>query len=206
MAKIFANTGVTTGLAADRAAMTSPFAGQYFYETDTKKIYVYSGSSWVETSNINNPGGMSSFAYTPPMVSVYKTAAQTIANATVVEITFDSEYFDTDAMHSTSTNTGRLTVNTAGVYLITLNLTFADNGTGQRLIYIRKNNSNVAVVHEQAGAGARRMSVSHIESAAVNDYFTAHAYEDSGLNWDVLETNATNGTMSKFSAAWLGKV
>jgi hypothetical protein len=58
MAKAFPNTGVTTGLAADRTAMTGMTAGTYFYETDTKKISVYNGSSWVEINDLDNTGGL----------------------------------------------------------------------------------------------------------------------------------------------------
>lgn len=46
MAKSFANTGVTVGLAADRTALTGMFAGMQFFETDTKIMYLYNGSSW----------------------------------------------------------------------------------------------------------------------------------------------------------------
>jgi hypothetical protein len=46
MAKSFPNTGVTTGLAADRTAMTGMYAGQQFFETDTSILYIYTGSEW----------------------------------------------------------------------------------------------------------------------------------------------------------------
>lgn len=54
MAKAFPNTGVTTGLAADRTAMTGMTAGTYFYETDTNKIWVYNGTSWLNTQDLTN--------------------------------------------------------------------------------------------------------------------------------------------------------
>ena len=47
MAKSFPNTGATVGLAADRSALASPFAGMQFFETDTKALYLYDGSAWV---------------------------------------------------------------------------------------------------------------------------------------------------------------
>src|SRR5215467_11070207 len=37
-------------------------------------------------------------------------------------ITYDSERYDTDSYHSTSSNTGRLTVPVTGFYLVTLNI------------------------------------------------------------------------------------
>jgi len=59
MAKSFPNTGVTTGTAADRAALASPFAGMEFFETDTNKVLVYNGSAWVEVSDLDNVGAVS---------------------------------------------------------------------------------------------------------------------------------------------------
>ena len=49
-----------------------------------------------------------------------------------VAVTFDTERFDTDTIHSTSTNTSRLTINTGGKYLIGGAVTFTANATGQR--------------------------------------------------------------------------
>ena len=46
MAKAFGGLGVTAGLAADRTSMTGMVAGQQFFETDTKIMYLYNGSSW----------------------------------------------------------------------------------------------------------------------------------------------------------------
>lgn len=57
MAKSFPNTGATTGLAADRTAMTGMYAGQQFYETDTNKLMVYNGSSWVTAMDAQTAGG-----------------------------------------------------------------------------------------------------------------------------------------------------
>ncbi len=51
MAKSFPNTGVTTGLAADRTGLTSPFAGMQFFETDTNLLYLYNGSSWIRITS-----------------------------------------------------------------------------------------------------------------------------------------------------------
>ena len=65
MAKSFPNTGATVGLAADRTALTSPFAGMQFFETDTKALYLYDGSAWVSMLDTDTPPGLvyiSSFA------------------------------------------------------------------------------------------------------------------------------------------------
>jgi hypothetical protein len=67
MAKSFPNTGTTVGLAADRSAMTSMFAGQQFFETDTNLMFVYNGSAWVlpyeqRVAQVNASGAASSMS------------------------------------------------------------------------------------------------------------------------------------------------
>jgi hypothetical protein len=61
--------------------------------------------------------------------AIYKTSVQTIPNITATVVTFDSEYLDTDNYHSTSSNTGRITIPSgkAGKFLITGNLQFTNN-------------------------------------------------------------------------------
>lgn len=61
-----------------------------------------------------------------PAVRVYNDAAIDPAPGGWVTLTFNTERFDTNAMHSTSTNTGRLTVPAggAGLYLIGGNIEF----------------------------------------------------------------------------------
>ena len=53
--------------------------------------------------------------------------------------TFNCERYDTDSMHSTSSNTGRITFTTAGVYSSSGNVDFACNATGRHDVWIRLN-------------------------------------------------------------------
>jgi hypothetical protein len=49
-------------------------------------------------------------------------------------LTFDSEADDSANLHSTVTNSSRMTAPVAGVYLVTANVRFASNGTGYRQV------------------------------------------------------------------------
>jgi hypothetical protein len=51
VAKAFGGLGVTAGLAADRTSMTGMSAGQQFFETDTNRLYTYTGSIWALINN-----------------------------------------------------------------------------------------------------------------------------------------------------------
>ena len=67
----------------------------------------------------------------PPLCIVRSTANQSLANATDTAITFDTEHVDALGMHSTSSNTDRITVVTPGRYLGKANSS-AGNSTPHR--------------------------------------------------------------------------
>jgi hypothetical protein len=133
-----------------------------------------------------------------------KSAAQAVANATTVFLTFDTEEFDSDAYHSTSSNTSRITIPSGkgGKYLFVLNVNFAGNATGQRLLMLYKNGA----VHKystsigSAAGYSFRVTTSVIASAVATDYFEFAVYQDSGVSLDV------NGgaTETTFSTTYLG--
>ena len=73
------------------------------------------------------------------MVQVRRTTTQSTSNVTWAHVSFDaSATYDTDSMFASGTPT-YVTVNTAGIYLITAQVAFANNGAGARLVYIEKN-------------------------------------------------------------------
>lgn len=128
----------------------------------------------------------------PPSCSVTNTSAQTISNATETTLTFNTEMWDTDTMHSTSTNTGRLTATTAGTYLVILNAEFASNASGFRLFKIRSNGTQVEAevrCPPTNGSETRHSLSSYVELAAT-EYVEARVYQSSGGN---LNINAGQG-------------
>ena len=54
----------------------------------------------------------------PIRCRVYRTADQSIPHSTWTSLLFTHEDYDTDSMHSTVSNTDRITFNTAGLYLV----------------------------------------------------------------------------------------
>lgn len=80
------------------------------------------------------------FLLAPPRCSVYQSAAGTFTTSgTSYAVGFDTEAWDTDAMHSTGSNTSRLGATTSGLYVLQCQLAFAANATGIRSLDIRKN-------------------------------------------------------------------
>jgi hypothetical protein len=90
--------------AARTAAVTSPQEGNISYLKDTNSTEYYSGSAWVAIG-----GGGSSAA---SGCSLSMSTTQIISGSTYTAITFNTEEFDSDAYHSTSSNTSRITIPT----------------------------------------------------------------------------------------------
>jgi hypothetical protein len=125
---------------------------------------------------------------------VYHNANQSIANATLTILAFNSETEDTDSIHSTSTNTSRLTP-PAGVYAVWVNLTFAANATGIRWVLLKKNGTDywAQTLTPNAGSGVgASVSMTTVRRFNGTDYVEVEAYQDSGGALNVL----TAGTYS----------
>jgi hypothetical protein len=137
-------------------------------------------------------------------VSLFKSANQNVNHATVTNLTFDSELFDTDAYHSTTTNTSRITIPSgkAGYYqfifLCEWNALFA--GTRQARLL-----QNGALKHLSAfimpNTEIALWSASIILNASVGDYFEFAVYQESGATQQAVG-GAQNNTY--FSAHLLG--
>lgn len=137
--------------------------------------------------------------------SLYKSANQSIATATNTAITFDTELKDTDAFHSTATNTSRITIpaGKAGFYLITGQINFASNSTGLRQGVIYKNGALMTISFTQGAVNGDWSggSISQISELAVADYLELFAYQTSGGNLNI-NGGATYG--AAFQVQYLG--
>jgi hypothetical protein len=130
---------------------------------------------------------------------IYKTATQSIANSSSVFMTWESETYDTDAYHSTSSNTSRATIPSgkAGKYLLVANIGWANGTTGERYVNIWKNGAGVAGA-ENAGArnsfgnsNPQTQRCIMILDLAVGDYVEVRVVQTSGgsLNTTADECN-----------------
>lgn len=119
---------------------------------------------------------------------VKNSGAQTLTTATVTALTFDTETIDTDGIHSTSSNTSRLTPTTPGQYRIAGCVGFASNATGFRSVGIRLNGTTFLAVHSQPAVNGdvTNINVSTTYNLAVGDYIELTAYQNSGGNLDTV--------------------
>lgn len=136
---------------------------------------------------------------------VKNSATQAVAHNTNTVLTFDTENFDTDAMHSTASNTGRITFNTAGTYRVSATVTFVTPGSaaGQYcLIFIRKNGVTKlrgSTVYCVNSAVNTEVTVSTLVAAAATDYVEVVAYQNTGVS-----VNAQSGEETVLEAEWAG--
>ena len=111
----------------------------------------------------------------------YESATFAVANATDTVVLFDSERFDTDTIHDVSSNTGRLTATTAGVYIIIGHISFPTNTTGFRSVHIRAEGSTELAFETRApSSNATNVSISTITNLSATDYVELLVYQSSG--------------------------
>ena len=121
-----------------------------------------------------------------------------MTNNTFEAITFGAETYDTDAWHSTGSNTERITPTLAGLYLVVGSLEFASNTTGLRALRLLLNSTTIGQTTVGATAtGAPMLSCSALYRAnGSSDYFQMHGYQN-------VSPSAALNTSTTTSAPWL---
>jgi hypothetical protein len=135
---------------------------------------------------------------------VYNSAVVACANGTLTTITFDSERYDTGGCHSTSVNTGRITVpaGAGGKWAFGCAVSFAANSTGQRQVRIQLNGGTVLVENTQdatAGGEVTSMAISAEYALAAGDYIEVVCRQTSGGSLNVAAASAYS---PEFWAEW----
>jgi hypothetical protein len=118
-----------------------------------------------------------------PSAKVYKAAGQAIPTATITTLTFDSERYDNAGIHSTASNTSRLTAPKAGVYLIAASVAWASNATGERFVQVSINGSptqRLAGQRSTASGGFFENSIAAVHYLKAGDYVEIAVYQTSG--------------------------
>lgn len=137
--------------------------------------------------------------------SLYKNNDQTIATAAFTAVEFNSESFDTDAFHSTSSNISRITIPSGlgGKYLFNFTAGFTANTTGIRGAYFYKNGTNAATLFQISTSSAADTFISgaKIFDLVATDYIELYVYQTSGGNLNLQGTVAAN---SSFACTYLG--
>jgi hypothetical protein len=107
-------------------------------------------------------------------------------------------------MHSTSVNTSRITINTAGVYVISATALLSTASAGTRQLFIRKNGSGEYLALQTPSVpvnGTIYLNVACSAKLAAGDFVEARCFVD-GATVNTVVPSAT--VRPSFSATWIG--
>jgi len=152
-----------------------------------------------ETTGLKWAAGGSAFKG----VLVSNSAGQSISNNTTTTLNFDTETYDTDSFHSTSTNTSRLTVPSSGYYFVFAKVRWAGNSSGYRYILFRKNGttSYQDILNYTPNASDFSQYFGLALPASANDYFELRVTQNSGGS---LELRGDDNGQVAFGCYYLG--
>ena len=120
-------------------------------------------------------------------VHVYNNANISAASSAYTVLTFNSERYDTDGIHSTTTNTNRLTVTRSGKYEILGSAQWANNATGYRMLGIRLNGVTwIGFIQNVAISSPLVQQASSQYQLNVGDYVELLVYQNSGVALNIL--------------------
>lgn len=138
--------------------------------------------------------------------SVFNSTAISLANNTSVALTFNSENFDTDAFHSTSTNTGRITIpaGLGGKYLINGIISYDGGGAGFRRIDILKNGTLIVYGANfnlpSSTGGTNIIPYGAVLDLVATDYVSISVTQESGGTIN----SGSGASLLAFNATYLG--
>ena len=155
----------------------------------------------------SNDGATFADIVAPPIrARVYKDANQSIPNTTTTGLSFNAETFDTDSMHDNTTNNDRLTINTAGVYLLKAQVAFAASGTGYRQAFFLKNGASKFAYTRPAPSPSDRTTVqiAAVVELVAGDYVSVSVNHASGGALNVEGAASDQYVPTHFEAVRLG--
>lgn len=165
-------------------------------------------ASWGDNlrDNIVWLAGDSASGNPKPMCRVYHNTSQSVATATWTSLAFNSERYDVGTMHSTSTNTSRITIPSGGdgVYSIGGSMQFANgSSTGVRVAGILLNGATYLQTNgfNSVTSDATSVVVQCDYKLAAGDYIQLQAYQTSG---GLLNVFSNANYSPEFWCHWVG--
>lgn len=144
-----------------------------------------------------------------PMVEVRRTTTQSTPNSQWAYTSYDASaaIFDTDSMWD-SGNPTYITIQTAGVYLFSVQTCWATNTSGSRFVVIHKNSATPGDATYFAYSNLlpntisdQTLAVSAVHQCAVSDKIAVGVYQNSGGS-----LNLALNPYQALRAVWLGQV
>ena len=115
-----------------------------------------------------------------PITVVTQSATQTVATATFTTMLYNTETIDVSNWHSTATNTGRITPNVSGIYLVTFNMQTGTTST-RTVARITKNGGEL-VKTDISATVTQLNSTTFVSMNGTTDYLETECFQQSGFN------------------------
>jgi len=175
---------------------TTRAAGYVVQATDWNNEIAYNGL-WLGSNTVGANGGK-------PAVLAIETTDQVIATGAGAAITFnDTDVYDTQSQHDTTTNTSRITCGATaniGLYHFTASGVWATQATGVRTVALRLNGATELYKVSGTISTQWHWNLSgYYRFTAITDYMEVFATQNSGGN-----ISMSNSVLSaKFGAVWI---
>ncbi len=168
-------------------------------------ISTFTSGQVLTAAQMNEIGTNSNGFRVPTICSVYRNAALSqTSSGNWQSIAWDTEHFtQTDSgMWSSGTNPSRITLTTAGVYLVTGSTQPSTGATGIRALAVYKDGAAEAYGDmTDANATVNYCNVSALVRSTGTNYVELFQFQNSGGNISYTVGAAT----MRFSATWLGQ-
>lgn len=162
----------------------------------------YSSPATVSDGNVapatwgNSVKAATDYLANPPACKANRTTNQTISHNTDTAVALaDAESYDTATMHDLVTNSTRVTVPAAGLYVCTFNCSWATSGTAM-IAKLRVNGATGYNSVRADGSGTLNQLVSDVIKLAAGDYVEGVVFQFSGGNLTL-----SSGSLS---VVWMG--
>lgn len=133
-------------------------------------------------------------------VSAYRdnTAFSLTTSGTIYAIPLNQETYDTHGFHDNTTNPTRLTCQKAGTYIVTGQVSFAANATGNRDALMRVNGTDYVgqLRLPAAASGSASIPVTAIVTLNANDYIELCGRQYSGGSLDLYYANSISNYLT----------
>lgn len=154
---------------------------------------------------VANVKALGDFTLGPPRFSGYQAAAQSVADNTWTSLAIDTEIIDSDAGHSTVTNTSRYTATVPGTYLVIGTTGWNSNTTGLRRARLALNGAPIIGTGSGASAPATsgvngQIVASLVVMNGTTDYVEVQGNQTSG---GALTTNPNTDISPSLRVLWV---
>lgn len=117
---------------------------------------------------------------------ITSTASQSIPDATTTTVVFDDEQWDNDGMHSNVTNNSRITIVTAGIYVVTFQGRFSSANDYVRVFATLQLNGGTELAYgpqvETTTAVPPQIIATTTDEFVAGDYLEALVFQDNTAN------------------------